>query len=154
MRRTLDVLIFRSSCGNWTVLANISTSDLFPQLLGRLSAERSPQSSLRIAYAEEHHLGYECLRTAHIKWLISLGVQRFCSLLEWTEPSQPQSSPWDQGPVTTAFVAQPPLPSPPSFSAPLDIMPESTLCKYPAQKYWAQQALEALISQISLGDWI
>lgn len=87
MGKTLDVLVFRSSRGNWTVLVNIFTSvlrDLFPQLLGRLSAERSPQPSLRIAYVEEHHLAHKCLllRSAHIQRLISSGVQRFCSLLE------------------------------------------------------------------------
>lgn len=58
------------------------------------------------------------------------------------------------GPSNDCIAAQPPLPSPPSLSAPLDIMSESTLCRYPAQKYGAQQALEALISQISLGNRI
>lgn len=45
VERTLDILVFRSSCGYWTELATTSPSelkDLFPWLLGGFSAERSP----------------------------------------------------------------------------------------------------------------
>lgn len=63
MERTWDTLVFRGSCGYWTSLAKISPwgmKDLFLPMQ-RLSTERSPHPSLRIASTEECRLAQGCL---------------------------------------------------------------------------------------------
>ena len=58
MDRTWDALVFRAGCGYWTSLPKISPygiKDLFLPTQ-RLSTERSPHPSLRIASTEECHL--------------------------------------------------------------------------------------------------
>ena len=152
MERTLDVLVFRSSCRHWTVLAKVSTSELknlFP------AAGKVVYWQVSLAFFENclpwrasPHQG--CLPPRTPTFSDPSVQEHKGRVLSWRAQGRPGSRAPHGPRASSSMHRSPPCPTAQSsfLLCPYGVSPERTPCKYPAQKSWSKHVPDALSSQI------